>query len=174
MAKTRKEKEVTVQNVSEILKQHAGVVFAAYSRLSVKDMLTLRRNLKQEQCKGVAVKKTLLARAIQAAGIVYDVNTFDGAIFLSYGNDQATPAKVLESFRKEHPESITMLGGILDHSAVSREQVIALAKLPSRIELTARLVGSIASPISGFVRVLSGTLQGLVYALAAVRDKKSA
>jgi len=66
-----------------------------------------------------------------------------------------------------------MLGGILDHTAVSSEQIMSLAQLPSRMELTAQFVGTLAAPIVGFARVLSGTMQSFVYALSALQKKKA-
>ncbi|OGY79241.1 MAG: 50S ribosomal protein L10 [Candidatus Kerfeldbacteria bacterium RIFCSPHIGHO2_02_FULL_42_14] len=173
MAKTRTEKENIVQSLGKLFKQNAGIVFVAYSRVSVKDMLALRRAVKQSQCGVSAVKKTLLTRALVIAGDTYDVGTLNGSVFVGYGSDQVALAKVIDRFRKEHGENIKMLGGILDHTAVSSEQIMSLAQLPSRMELTAQFVGTLAAPIVGFARVLSGTMQSFVYALSALQKKKA-
>ena len=68
-----------------------------------------------------------------------------------------------------------IVGGIDEAGAVmSKEAVIALAKLPSREQLLAQVVGTVAAPLSGMVRVMNGNLSGLVYALSAIKDKKEA
>ena len=57
---------------------------------------------------------------------------------------------------------------------MSKEEVMALALLPSREQLLGQVVGTIAAPLSGFVRVLNGNVSGLVYALSAIAEKKTA
>jgi large subunit ribosomal protein L10 len=67
--------------------------------------------------------------------------------------DEIAPARIANKFAKDH-ESFKILGGIFENKFADREKVLALANLPSRPELLGRLVGSIASPMASFVRVL--------------------
>jgi len=64
------------------------------------------------------------------------------------------------------------VAGILGDKAISKEEVIALAKLPSKEEMLARFVGTINAPVSGFVNALAGNLRNLVQVLKAVSDSK--
>jgi len=82
--------------------------------------------------------------------------------------------KVLGNFRKDkvRETKIFFLGGLLEGKLISKEQVEALSKLPSKQELYAKLVGSLNAPISGFVNVLGGNLRGLVTVLKAISEKK--
>ena len=71
------------------------------------------------------------------------------------------------------PENLKIVGGILGTKELTAEEVQALAKLPSKEELLAKLVGTLNAPVSGFVNVLAGNLRGLVNVLKAVADSKN-
>jgi large subunit ribosomal protein L10 len=71
-------------------------------------------------------------------------------------------------------ENLKIVGGLLGKSILSKEEVVALSKLPSKEELLAKLVGTLNAPVSGFVNVLAGNLRGLVQVLKAVGESKEA
>ena len=82
-------------------------------------------------------------------------------------------AKRIRSVFAKENENLEIIGGLDDTGKVlSREDVMTLAKLPSREVLTAQVVGTIAAPLSGFVRVLNGNITQFMYALNAIQDKK--
>lgn len=68
---------------------------------------------------------------------------------------------------------MSVKAGIVDGQVIDAAAVDALASLPSREELLAKLVGSMQAPISGFVNVLQGNIRNMVYVLDAVRAKKA-
>ena len=70
-------------------------------------------------------------------------------------------------------EALSVKAGIVDGQVIDAAAVDALASLPSREELLAKLVGSMQAPISGFVNVLQGNIRNMVYVLDAVRAKKA-
>ena len=71
-------------------------------------------------------------------------------------------------------KKMQILGGIADGKAISAEEALAYAELPSRDELLAKLVYVIGSPLSGIAQVCAGPARGLVTALQAVADKQAA
>ena len=83
------------------------------------------------------------------------------------------PAKILEQFSKTNG-AVKIIGGVIERKFITAAEVIALAKLPSKQELLAKLVGTINAPISGFVNVLAGNLRGFVQVLNAIKDQKTA
>ena len=93
------------------------------------------------------------------------------ATVFSY-NDEVASAKTIGEFAKTH-EALKPVGGILEKKFIDAAKVITLSKLPSRNELLAKLLGSIKSPVSGLVNVLSGNLRNLVYVLNAIKNSKS-
>ena len=66
-------------------------------------------------------------------------------------------------------ENLKILGGFLENQLRNMEEIIILAKIPSKQELLAKFIGSIKAPMSGFVNVLQGNIKGLVYVLSQIK-----
>lgn len=175
MAKTRQQKEQELAALQEKFDKSKSVVFAQYMGLTVNDLQQLRRDLRAEGSELVASKKSLIALMLDKAGQSKDsVQGMEGAVAAVFGyTDEVAPAKVLATFAKKH-EVVGFHGGILEGNYIDAQQVLALSKLPSRTELLAKAVGSMKSPISGFVNVLSGNMRGLVQVLQQIKDQKGA
>lgn len=172
MAQTKVQKEVIVKDLVEKLKSSKAVVFSDYKGLNVKDMTTLRRDLRVEGVDLKVLKKTLMQIALKDAGIEMDVKKLEGQIAIAVSSrDEVAAAKIIAKLAKVN-ENLKIAGGILGTKELSAEEVNALAKLPSKEELLAKLVGTLNAPVSGFVNVLAGNMRGLVTVLKAVADKK--
>ena len=172
MAQTKVQKEVIVKDLVEKLKSSKAVVFSDYKGLNVKDMTTLRRDLRAEGVDLQVLKKTLMQIALKDAGIEMDVKKLEGQIAIAVSSrDEVAAAKIIAKLAKVN-ENLKIAGGILGTKELSAEEVNALAKLPSKEELLAKLVGTLNAPVSGFVNVLAGNMRGLVTVLKAVADKK--
>jgi large subunit ribosomal protein L10 len=174
MAKSREKKQGEVVDLVAGLGTSKAVVLADVSKLKVNDLNDLRRKAEKEKVRAQTAKKTLLKIAFKESGKdVVDTKNLPGSVSLFFGmGDEVSAAKVIADYRKGH-ENVKILGGILESKWMSAEEVMALAKLPSKQELIAQVVGTIRAPLSGFVNVLQGNVRGLVYAIAAIRDKKS-
>lgn len=173
MPKTRAEKEAVVQDLAEKLGRMRSIVFANYEGLTVKEVEELRRELAKAGVTYSVAKKTLLARAMELAGSSIDPRNIAGNFGTAIAfEDEVAPARIMATFAKQH-EALRMVAGVLEGKLVDKAAVVALAKLPSKQELIGKAVGSIAAPLSGFVRVLAGNLRGLVYALNAIKESKS-
>lgn len=129
----------------------------------------MRETLKKDKCRIEVVKKTLLDIVLKDKKIKAVRNKFAGEVALIFGfEDEVAPAKIIHQFSLKN-ENIKILGGIFEDKFVGKEEIIALAKLPSKQELYAKVVGTINAPISGFVNVLNGNLRGLVYILSQIK-----
>ena len=174
MPKSKIQKQEILRNLTERIKRSKSIVFTGFNALGVKDNEILRAKLREENGEYYVAKKTLLERALKEQGIEnLDTKTLDGklAVIFSY-EDEVSPAKAVDAFRKDKEDKIFFLGGILEGKLLSKTEVEALAKLPSKQELLSRLVGSLNAPVSGFVNVLAGNLRGLVTVLKAIEEKK--
>jgi large subunit ribosomal protein L10 len=96
-----------------------------------------------------------------------------GPTAIAYGNDPVALAKALSDFAKSN-EALKILGGVLDGKRLDEADVKALASLPSREVLVAKMLGSMQSPLSGFVRTLNEVPASFARTLAAIRDQKQA
>jgi large subunit ribosomal protein L10 len=117
-------------------------------------------------------KKTLLAVAFKEQKIDIDPKAMTGEVGLILGyKDEVAPAKAVYEFSKTN-EHIKIIGGYLNGQSLSIEEVVSLAKLPTKEQLLANLVGSLSQPMRGFAQVLNGNLRGLVIALSEIQKSK--
>jgi large subunit ribosomal protein L10 len=174
MAKTREEKKQIIKDLAEKIKKAKSVVFTNFDSLTVAESMDLRKKLKDEKGEYYVAKKTLLSLALNENGIKgVDVKSFAGKIAAVFGyEDEVAPASVIDKFRKGHEEKINFVGGLLDGKFMDAVTVGSLAKLPSKTELQAKVVGSLNAPLSGLVNTLVGNLRNLVYALKAIEETK--
>jgi len=174
MPKTKKQKEEILEKLVKKIKDSKSIFFARYEKLTVNESETLRKNLRADNGEFLVAKKTLTDLALKESGLAgAEAKKLEGqtGLIFSHG-DEVSALKIADKFRNDHEEKFGFLGGFLEGRFICAEEVIRLAKLPSRQELYAKLVGSINAPVSGFVNVLAGNLRGLLYALKAIQEKK--
>jgi len=173
MAKTREQKEQIVKNLEDKLSRMKSLIFSDYFGLTVKEMEELRKNLREKGGEYFVVPKTLLGLALKNTGMKdIDIKSIEGGMAVAFGfEDEIAPAKVLAEFSKKH-EALKINGGILENAFIPKEKVLELAKLPTKIELIAKVVGSIKAPLSGLVGVCQGILRGLIGVLANAKAQK--
>jgi large subunit ribosomal protein L10 len=150
-----------------------SIVLADYAGLPVNLQQSLRAKVIEAGGELVVAKNTLLK--ITAKELDYPIdaltNSFTGpTITLFAYEDEIAPIKALAEFAKEN-ELPTIKAGYLNKEPLTKEQVDSLAKLPTKIELIAKTVGTIKAPLTGFVNVLSGNLKNLIYVLTAISKK---
>lgn len=173
MPKTKQQKEQIVKNLVGKVSGAKSAIIANHEGLTVNDSKELRDSCRKQKIEFFAVKKTLLKLALKQAGFNdVDTQAMQGSLAIAIGaEDEILPAKILKDFAKKH-EQVVFCGGILNGVLVSAAEVKTLANLPSKLELLARVVGSIKAPVSGFVNVLRGNLSGLLNVLIAIKNNK--
>jgi large subunit ribosomal protein L10 len=158
---------------SKIEKAQVAIV-TEYKGFSVEEITKLRRDLQKDGGDYMVTKNTLAKIAVK--GTEYEALTekLTGPIALAFGfSDPVSPAKAVTKFIKENKKG-EILGAVLDGKLLSVEETKALANLPSKEELYAKMLGSINSPASGIVGCVNGVMASLTRAIAAVRDQKAA
>ena len=166
------EKNVTTVNLLKTkLKDAKSVVTADASGLSVNLQRELRQKVKLAGGELIVVKNTLLQLALG----VKELLPGPTVTLLAY-EDEIAPIKALAEFAKIH-ELPKIKAGFLAKEPLTKEQVEALANLPAKIELIAKTIASLKSPLSGLVNVLGGNIKKLMYVLSAyakaAADKKA-
>ena len=171
MAITKEKKEQIVSDIQNKLQKSIIAVLTDYRGLSVSDISELRKELREKGIDYKVAKNTLYLKSLKNLGVEIDKSVFQQPIAMAFGyEDEVDPPKILNDFSKKH-ENLEIIGGIADGKYIPREYIINLASLPSKEELYARIVGSIASPLRGFISVLQGNLRGLVSVLNQYKDK---
>ena len=176
MALTRKQKEEILTVVKEKLKDQKSIVFTDFAGLSVTKMSELKKELRESGAEYKVIKKNILAKAIEESDISgLDMKSFDGSTGVAFSyDDEVAPAKVISKFIKGgEVGQFKITGGVLENKSMTKEEIIALAKLPSKEQLLANLLAQMNAPVSGFVNVLAGNIKNLVYALNAIKEKKA-
>ena len=168
-------KAAVVEEMKEKLQSAQGAVFVGFSGLTVADVTKLRRKFREGGVEYKVIKNTLTRIAADELGYNALDAIFEGPTALAYSTEDAVaPAKILKEFIKEtKTEALTVKAGLADGQVIDVAAVDALASLPSREELLAKLVGSMQAPISGLVNVLQGNIRNMVYVLDAVRARKA-
>jgi large subunit ribosomal protein L10 len=169
---TKKQKEEIVAQVTERARESKSIVFAEYAGLTVKESMELQREMRKSGGSLRVMKKTLLSIALKSAGIPVDATVLPGQIVTAFSPDEVSAAKIFSEFSKKH-KALVIAAGSLGEKALSKDEVLALSKLPSLLELRAMLVGTLQAPISGFVRTLSGNMSGLVRVLGRIAEQKA-
>lgn len=171
---TKAFKENKIQEIKAKIEKAKVAIVTEYRGLSVEEITTLRRRLQKEDGDYTVTKNTLAKIAVK--GTEYEVLTdcFKGPIALAFGfKDQVSPAKAIATFIKEAKKG-EIIAAALDGKLLSAEEAKALATLPSKEEIYAKMLGCINSPASGIANSMNAVLTQLVRTLDAVKDKKTA
>jgi large subunit ribosomal protein L10 len=162
--------------VAEVAKQVAGaqaIVMAENRGLLVADMTRLRAKARATGVYFRVVKNTLVRRAVADTPFAQLADKMVGPLAYGIGPDPVAVAKVLNDFAMGH-DRFVITGGAMPGQVMSAKEITALAMLPSREELIAKLLGTMQAPIAKFVRTLNEVPSKFVRTLAAVRDAKPA
>lgn len=171
---TKAFKSGKVDAIKAKLEKAQVAIVTEYKGLSVVEIMKLRRALQKEGGDYMVIKNTLAKVAVKGTEFEVLTEVLTGPIALAFGfEDQVSPAKVMAKFIKDTKKGV-MLSAALDGKLLSVDETEALAKLPSKEELIARILGSINSPASGIANSVNAVMSQLTRAMAAVRDQKAA
>ena len=151
--------ELKKQVVADIVKKFQGaqsVVIVKYSGLTVEQATALREQFRANGVDYCVLKNTLVRRALAELEIQGLDDVLNGPSAFAFGTqDPVSPAKIINDFIvKSKSTALEVKAGLLGSDLMTPAQVKALAEVPSREVLLARLLGSLQSSIAGFVRVL--------------------
>ena len=162
--------------VAEVAKEIAGaqaIVMVENRGMVVAEMTKLRAKARDAGVYFRVMKNTLVRRAVADTPFAALSEKMVGPLAYGIGTDPVAVAKVLNDFAKGH-DKFVITGGAMPGHVMSAKDIAALAALPSRDELIAKLLGTMQAPIAKFVRTLNEVPGKFVRGLAAVRDAKSA
>jgi len=165
------EKEQIVAEIKENISNSQVSIMTQYVGLNVAQATELRKQLREAGVKFKVYKNTLASIALADLNFESASPMMEGPTSWAFSSDPVSPAKILKDFSKEVP-FIVMRGGVLSGSVVSADQLNALADLPSREQLIAQVVGTIAMPLRNTVGVLNALPRNLVNALDQIRKQK--
>jgi len=167
-------KSDVVAEIKEKLTSSGGVIMADYRGLSVKDMQELRTKVRAAGGEVKVYKNTLTEIAVRELALPNMDEFLQGpTAFVFAGEDPVAPAKALVDFKKGH-DVLELKGGLVQNAVVDAAGIKAIAALPSREELIAKIMGSMLNPVRGFMSMANAPAGALARALQAVADQKAA
>lgn len=168
----RTQKEKVVADLHEKLQRASAAIVTDFKGMTVAEMTELRDALAAEKVEYQVVKNTLMRLASRDTGTDILGSALKGtcAVAIGYG-DPSVPAKVIKKFNKTN-EKLKIKAGALGRRLLDADQVVALAELPPREELLAKLLGTLNAVPTSMVTVLSGVSRAFVGVLAAIQRQK--
>jgi large subunit ribosomal protein L10 len=167
------QKQAVVAEVAQQLSAAQAIVMVENRGMAVADMTRLRAKARASGVYFRVVKNTLVRRAVAETPFAQLADRMVGPLAYGIGPDPVAVAKVLNDFAKGN-EKFVITGGAMPGQVMSAKDVAALAALPSREELIAKLLGTLQAPLIMFARTLNAVPSKFVRTLAAVRDAKLA
>ena len=169
----RDKKNEVVSALSDSFSRAKIAVVAEYRGLKVSELEKLRKSLREQDAQIQVAKNTLLRIAVKDTPYDNLSDAFSGTTAVAIGfTEPVGPAKVLAAFAKEYSAAFTIRGAGPEGNRISADDLLALSKLPSREELLAKLLGTMAAVPTSFVRVLNALPQNFMYALTAIKEQK--
>lgn len=173
MSKNFETKKTVVAEITDKLNRAQSVVLIDYRGLTVSEVTDLRNQFRKAGVEYAVLKNTMLTLAARDLNIENLEEHLKGPTAVAFGyEDPVAPAKIITEYIKKN-KKISVKCGMIDKKVVDVAGVTALAELPPREVLIAKMMGSMNAPITGFVGVLSGVMRKFVYAVEAVRKQKA-
>ena len=173
MSLNLEQKKAVVVEVSEQVSTAQAIIVAEYRGLQVGEMTVLRAQARKSGVYLRVLKNTLVRRAVEGTPFSGLANEMVGPLVFGISSDPVSAAKVLSDFAKANDKFI-IKAGAMPNQVMDVKGVQALASLPTREELLAKLLGTMQAPVAKFVRTLNEVPTKFVRGLAAVRDQKAA
>jgi large subunit ribosomal protein L10 len=165
------DKKAVVAEVSAELANAQVVVVAEYRGLEVGQITALRAKARESGVYLRVLKNTLVRRAVSGTSFEGLADKMVGPLIYGISADPVAPAKVLQDFAKTN-DKLVITGGAMANYVMDANGVKALASLPSREELLAKLLGTMQAPVVKFVQTLNEVPGKFVRTVAALRDSK--
>ena len=167
------QKKQVVKDVSAVVSNASTAIIAEYKGMTVEQMKVLRREAYENNVSIRVVKNTLLRRVVKDTDFSCLEEHLVGPLAFATSEDPVAVAKVLHKYAKEY-DALEIKAGSMSGALLSDSEIKALAQLPSRDELLAKLMGTMQAPAAKFVQTLNEIPTKFVRGLAAVRDSREA
>ena len=170
---TKEFKQAKIDAMKDKFAKAKVAILTEYRGFSVEEITKLRRELQKNNGDYMVTKNTLTKLVMKGTEFEVLSDLMQGPTAIAFGfEDQVAPAKVVEKFVKEIKKG-EIIGAALDGKLYNADEVKALAKLPSREEMYAKMLGCVNSPASGIVGSVNAVMSSLVRAIDAVAKQKA-
>ena len=171
---TKAFKDEKIEKIKEKVDKAQVAILTNYQGLTVEEITRLRRSIQQGGGDYMVTKNTLTKIAIKDTPYEVLSDSLKGPSAIAFGfEDPVSPAKALSKFIKDAKKG-EIVAAVLEGKLLTAQEAKALANLPTKEELYAKMLGCVNSPATGIVGSINAVMAQLTRAMAAVRDQKSA
>lgn len=168
---TKAFKAIKIESIKEKLSRAQVAILTEYKGFSVEEITTLRRAIQKEGGDFTVTKNTLAKLAVKGTEYEILADSLKGPIAIALGfDDQVSPAKALAAFMKATKKG-EIIAAALDGKLLTADEAKALATIPSREEIYAKMLGCVNSPASGIANSMNAVISQLVRTIDAAKDK---
>lgn len=171
----RSEKEQIVAEVAEVVGRARGMFFTDFGGLTVEQANELRREFRKSGIDYRVVKNTLIRKALEnASGYdrVFDRLAGPTGVAFAY-EDPVAPARIIQKFKEKH-NKLSLKVCVVEREVFDGAQLDQLARMPSRKEMMASILGAIQAPLAGVPSVINAVLRDMVSVIGEIEKKKAA
>jgi len=169
------EKAEVIAEIVENIKGSTAIFLVDYHGVNVEDINQLRREFLKEDLKYIVYKNTLLKRAFDEVGGFEEFNEklvgMTGVVFA--GENFVAPAKIIKKYY-DAAKKFNFKGSYIDAQFYDTDKLDVLASMPTKDEVMASIVGSIAAPASGIVGAINAVMRDIVTLVDEISKKKAA
>ena len=162
----RQDKQLLLNEIKGQIEQYGSFVVMSYLKLTANKANNFRREVTKLGGNVEVMRKRVLMKAAEAAGVSLDLSSLPGHIGLVYAmNDPIEMTKFVIKFSQENEKSILVVGGRIDGQLYNGTEVDALSKLPGKNEMRAQLLSVFEAPMAETLAVMEALLSSVVYCL---------
>lgn len=162
----REEKQLLLDEIKEKIDQSTAMVLTSYQQLSPNMTASFRETLRKQGGTLEVVRKRVLIKAAQAAGISLNVDELEGHIAVIFTQaDPVTTTKLVFQFSKDNEDVLKVLGGQFEGQLVSGKDVEIISKMPGKDEMRAQFLGLLEAPMSQTLAVVEALLSTVMHCL---------
>ncbi|MDF2234323.1 50S ribosomal protein L10 [Albimonas sp. CAU 1670] len=169
----RAQKEAVIADLDKAFAESGSVVVCHYAGLTVAQMSDLRIQMKNAGGQVRVAKNTLAKIALEGKPCEGLKEHLVGQTVLAYSEDPVAPAKVIEAYAKKN-EKLVIIGGAMGAEVFDAEGVKQLAKMPSREEVLASIVGALLAPASNLAGAITAPASNIAGILKTITEKEDA
>ncbi len=171
----RSEKEQIVAEVTEVASRASGLYFTDFTGLTVEQVTELRREFRKSGVQYRVAKNTLIRKALEnVTGYDKVYGKLEGPTGVAFAFDDAVaPARIIQKFSEKHGK-LGLKICVIEKEVYDGRRLNELAKLPTRKDIVAGILGSIQSPLAAVPTVLNAVLRDLASVVDEVGKKKAA
>ena len=162
----RQEKQLLLEELKSQIAKKPSFVIMRYEKVQANSANAFRREVRKLGGDVEVMRKRVLIKAAEAAGVPLDISTLPGHIGLVFdGAEPFATTKAAFEFSQKTDKNVQILGGRFEGKFYNAEQVKTLSELPSKDEMRAQLLATLEAPLSQTLAVMEALLSSVVYCL---------